>query len=91
MLCAITGIKKLLVVVVVTRTTSLSVLQLKVAAGTYRTDKTTRGMTMVSRLDARLIVEIIVTISTDRGVSIETLFHIGERRHIFLDAQLFCK
>jgi len=89
MLCAITGIKKLPVVVVATRTTSLSVLQLEVAAGTYRTDKTTRGMAMVSSLDARLVVEIIVAISTDRSVSIEPLFHIGERRHIFLDAQLF--
>jgi len=89
MLCAITGIKKLPVVVVATRTTSLSVLQLEVAAGTYRTDKTTRGMAMVSSLDARLVVKIIVAISTDRSVSIEPLFHIGERRHIFLDAQLF--
>jgi len=44
---------------------------------------------MVSSLDARLVVEIIVAISTDRSVSIEPLFHIGERRHIFLDAQLF--
>ena len=36
-----------------------------------------------------IVVEIIVAISTDRSVSIEPLFHIGERRHIFLDAQLF--
>jgi len=63
-LCAITGIKKL-VVVVVARSTSLSVLQLKVAAVTHRTDKTTRGMTMVSRLNERLTVEIIVTVSTN--------------------------
>jgi len=77
MLCAITGIKKL-VVVIAARTTSLSVLQLKIAAGTYWADKTTRSMAMVSCLDARLAVKIILTISTDRGVSIKFLFRIGE-------------
>jgi len=46
-------------------------------------------MAMVSRFDARLAVKIIVTISTDRGVSIKLLFRIGERRHVFLDVQLF--
>jgi len=56
---------KKLAVDVVARSTSLSVLKLKVAAGIHRTDKTTRGMTMVFRLDTRLAVEIIVTILTD--------------------------
>ena len=84
MLCAITGIKNSL-----SSSPLVRLRFLKVAAGTYRTDKTTRGMTMVSRLDARLAVKIIVAISTDRGVSIKLLFRIGERRHIFLDVQLF--